>query len=63
MSDTEQATLAATQSQRPPFYRDATVVKWLAQVLALLLVIFALVFLSTQLPIATAGILSLLLPL
>ncbi len=48
MSNTEQATLAATQSQRPPFYRDATVVKWLAQVLALLLVLFALVFLSTQ---------------
>ena len=48
MPDTEQATLAATQAQRPPFYRDATVVKWLAQVLALLLVLFALVFLSTQ---------------
>ena len=48
MSNTDQATLAATQSQRPPFYRDATVVKWLAQVLALLLVIFALAFLSSQ---------------
>ncbi len=48
MSNTEQATLAATQSQRPPFYRDATVVKWLAQVLALMLVLFALIFLSSR---------------
>ncbi len=48
MSNTEQGTLAATQSQRPPFYRDATVVKWLAQVLALLLVLFTLVFLASQ---------------
>ena len=48
MSNTDQATLAATQSQRPPFYRDATVVKWLAQVLALLLVLFTLIFLSSQ---------------
>ena len=48
MSNTEQATLAATQPQRPPFYRDATVVKWLAQVLALLLVLFTLIFLSSQ---------------
>ena len=48
MSNTDQATLAATQSQRPPFYRDVTVVKWLAQVFALLLVVFALFFLTTQ---------------
>ncbi len=48
MSNTDQATLAATQSQRPPFYRDATVVKWLAQVLVLVLVLFALFFLSSQ---------------
>ncbi|MCE2511757.1 MAG: ABC transporter permease subunit [Acidimicrobiia bacterium] len=48
MSNTDQATLAATQSQRPPFYRDATVVKWLAQVFTLLLVVFALFFLTTQ---------------
>lgn len=48
MSNTDQATLAAGQSQRPPFYRDATIVKWLAQVVALALVLFALVFLSTQ---------------
>ena len=48
MSNTDQATLAATQSERPPFYRDATVVKWLAQVFALALVVFALFFLTTQ---------------
>ena len=48
MSDTEPTTLAATASQRPPFYRDATVVKWLAQVVALLLVLFTLFFLSSQ---------------
>ena len=48
MSNTDQATLAATQSGRPPFYRDATVVKWLAQVFTLLLVVFALFFLTTQ---------------
>ncbi len=47
-ANTEQATLAATQSQRPPFYRDATVIKWLAQVLVLVLVLFALFFLSSQ---------------
>ncbi len=43
-----QATLAATQAQRPPFYRDATIVKWLAQVIALLLVLFAMYFLVAQ---------------
>ncbi len=48
MSNTDQATLASTQSQRPPFYRDVTVVKWLAQVFTLLLVVFALFFLTTQ---------------
>ena len=48
MSNTDQTTLAATQLGRPPFYRDATVVKWLAQVFTLLLVVFALFFLTTQ---------------
>ena len=48
MSDTEQASLVATQLQRPPLYRDATVVKWLAQVLALALTIAALAFLASQ---------------
>ena len=48
MSNTDQTTLAATQSGRPPFYRDATVVKWLAQVFTLVLVVFALFFLTTQ---------------
>lgn len=35
-------------SQRPPFYRDAIVVKWLAQVATLVLVLFALFFLAGQ---------------
>ncbi|MYE96008.1 MAG: ABC transporter permease subunit, partial [Acidimicrobiaceae bacterium] len=48
MSNTDQATLAASQSERPPFYRDATIVKWLAQVAALALVVFGLVFFTTQ---------------
>ncbi len=48
MSNTDQATLAATQARRPPIYRDATVLKWLAQVVALLLVLFTLFFLATQ---------------
>ncbi len=48
MSDTDQTTLAETQPERPPFYRDATVVKWLAQVFTLVLVVFALFFLTTQ---------------
>jgi len=48
VSNTDQTTLAATQSGRPPFYRDATVVKWLAQVFTLVLVVFALFFLTTQ---------------
>ena len=48
MSNTDQATLAATQSERPPFYRDATVIKWLAQVFTLVLVVFALFFLTAQ---------------
>ncbi|MYE56322.1 MAG: ABC transporter permease subunit [Acidimicrobiaceae bacterium] len=48
MSDTGQATLAGSQSQRPPFYRDVTIVKWLAQLLALALVVFSLIFLTTQ---------------
>ncbi len=34
--------------QKPPFYRDVTVVKWLFQLGALALVIFALWFLSSQ---------------
>ena len=34
--------------QRPPLYRDATVVKWVAQVSTLLLVLFALWFLATR---------------
>ena len=48
MPNTDLTTLAETQPGRPPFYRDATVVKWLAQVFTLLLVVFALFFLTTQ---------------
>ncbi|MCY4068063.1 MAG: ABC transporter permease subunit [Acidimicrobiaceae bacterium] len=48
MSNTDQETLAVTQSRRPPFYRDATVLKWLAQVAALALVLFALIFMAGQ---------------
>jgi len=44
----EPTALQAGQSQRPPFYRDATIVKWIGQVAALLLVVFALVFLVTR---------------
>ena len=40
--------LLATQSQRPPFYRDATIVKWIGQVAALLLVLFSMIFLVTR---------------
>lgn len=47
-SDRSGPTLAATQSQRPPFYRDAVVVKWLTQVATLLLVLGALFFLTTR---------------
>jgi len=48
VSDTAETTLVAAAAQRPPFYRDATVVKWLVQVATLVLVIFALFFLAGQ---------------
>ena len=38
----------SSHHQKPPFYRDVTVVKWLFQLGALALVIFALWFLSSQ---------------
>lgn len=44
----ETTTLAATQTRRPPFYRDATVLKWLAQVLLLAVVLFVMAFLVTR---------------
>jgi len=40
-----QSSLHAAATARPPFYRDSTVVKWLAQLATLAAVIFALVFL------------------
>jgi len=48
VSDSAEATLVAAASQRPPVYRDATVVKWIGQVAMLLLVLFALFFLASQ---------------
>ncbi|MEM9202928.1 MAG: ABC transporter permease subunit [Actinomycetota bacterium] len=48
MSDTTERSLVAAASARPPFYRDAVVVKWLAQVTTLVLVVFAIVFLAVQ---------------
>ncbi len=38
----------AHHHQKPPFYRDVTVVKWLTQVVVLVLVVFALVFLANE---------------
>jgi len=48
VSDTVEPTLVAQAAQRPPFYRDATVVKWIAQVVTLVIVLFALYFLAGQ---------------
>lgn len=48
MSQTTEATSTNYHHQKPPFYRDATVVKWLFQLGALALVVFALWFLSSQ---------------
>ena len=48
MSQTSPTSLATTQHQRPPFYRDATVVKWLTQIVVLLLVVFAIWFLAGE---------------
>ncbi len=48
MPDTAETTLASAAAQRPPFYRDATVVKWLVQVATLILVLFAMFFLASQ---------------
>ena len=39
---------ALAQVRRPPFYRDAIIVKWVVQVIALLGVLSALFFLATQ---------------
>ncbi len=38
----------STLGTRPPFYRDATVVKWLSQVVGLILVLLGLFFLASQ---------------
>ncbi|MCP4960561.1 MAG: ABC transporter permease subunit [Actinomycetia bacterium] len=43
---TSTSTLASTQATKPPWYRDTTIVKWFAQVAALVLVVGALAFLA-----------------
>lgn len=48
MSNTETSTLAQVASERPPFYRDAVVVKWLIQVVTLVLLIAGIIFLANQ---------------
>ncbi len=47
MTDT-QPSLHAAATAKPPFYRDATVVKWLMQVAALAAVLFAVIFLARE---------------
>ena len=48
MSDPTERTLVETAATRPPFYRDAIVVKWLAQILTLAVVLFAAIFLARE---------------
>ena len=45
---TNDRSLVDAAAEKPPFYRDAVVVKWIAQVLTLALVLFALLFLANQ---------------
>ena len=48
MTDTAESDLVIAASEKPPFYRDATVVKWIVQVATLAVVLFALIFLASQ---------------
>lgn len=48
MSNTDTSTLAQVASERPPFYRDAVVVKWLIQVVTLVLLVAGIIFLANQ---------------
>lgn len=48
MTDTADTSLLTTASGKPPFYRDTTIIKWIVQVFTLVVVIFALYFLSKQ---------------
>jgi general L-amino acid transport system permease protein len=43
-----QPSLHAAATAKPPFYRDATVVKWLVQIVALAGVLFAAIFLARE---------------
>jgi len=45
VTDSTESSLAATAAAKPPFYRDATVVKWIVQVVTLIAVILAMIFL------------------
>ena len=45
MTDTAEHSLVSATSEKPPFYRDATVVKWIVQVTTLVVVILAIIFL------------------
>ncbi len=45
---TDTPTLSEVAHEKPPFYRDATVIKWIVQVIALALVVFALFFMKTE---------------
>ena len=47
MTDT-QPSLQVAASAKPPFYRDATVVKWLVQVATLAVTLFAIAFLVRE---------------
>ncbi len=45
---TNPTTLADRAHEKPPFYRDATIVKWIIQVAVLALVLFSLFFLASE---------------
>ena len=47
MTDT-QPSLRAAATAKPPFYRDATVVKWLVQIATLAVTLFAIAFLVRE---------------
>jgi len=45
VTDTVEHSLVNAAAEKPPFYRDATVVKWIVQVTTLIVVILAIIFL------------------
>ena len=48
MTDTVEHSLVDAAAEKPPFYRDATVVKWIVQVTTLIVVILAIIFLVNE---------------